>query len=924
MKMPMFRFGFQSFTLRLPVSRVVPIALPLSVLLLATSCGDDVKFGAGRVPKAPELKQFSADALPDSPLGYRLAPFPDGQIVRPGPVDLQPSLHDLRANARALGEESRWLVTLLGPGGEVLSPEGNISLRRVDFSNRPSGDITLTAQFRERNGRRRGKATTVVRIDADAPKTSVLWSRDETTGNALVRWDVLDSADFNPQRSQLVLCRSETDLAAFQEKGEGERLSDEACLVLAEKEAFPAEGVLELENAQLHKFSSPGQEPVFAALSVDLSGNAGVFRGKFLDQGKSTLSLESVKASPLVFVSMPLGLGLSLKEVSPLRDVTIGKERSSEFEIVLVDSRGVETVLPYDADLLLPQAFERQGRQALGLYARKVLEPEVRSNTVKVSLLVDSLSPVVSKPTILVDGGVLLPGTSTEIYWNVDDASSIESQSLEWRVAGETEWRPLVNIPKEVRSVTLPWSGTAQKLSALEVRVTAVDALGLSGAATGEWREQFFNAAVVTKSVECFWCHLEVSGHVAGIFPTGAAPSVHNGTGTNLAVTGNFYSNVAFPGAGMPAVFSEDKRKPNYQNNELPIFPRNNDWPRIAPASLRDRMTGFLKGRDPVQNRAVYIDRVHSGNLVLRGTAQNPLELSGEVFVEGDLVIFGSYKGIGTIYARNIFIVDDLVGLDTPFPFPDDEQAALAAGREAVRAKKDALYLAALNDIVIGAPEARSSDSCTTETRTVGGVTFNNFKVCPSNMPLDGNVQASTGWRAISSPYSWLPKNVYQSLGRRAAPAVVTAYSKANPSATRQLRILLNSSHYPDETYNDQGVTKVRDTMVSDRTALEVSRVDAFLYATEAFQARVYVNLVINGGVMSPKVELLSAYSNSNMANLEARLEDTSFRFGVLANAETPPVNERNGMSLHRNAIRYDWRLRTGGKGMGVLKEFFR
>jgi hypothetical protein len=724
--------------------------------------------------------------------------------------------------------------------------------------------------------------------------------------------------------SQLIVCRSETDLASFQKKNFTEREADPLCQVLAVGPSFTSEGVLEIEKARIDVISAPGQEPVFAALTTDRFRNAGAFRGKYLEQGKSSLSLESLKDSPLLFSSFPVALDLLLKEVSPLQTLPIGANRASEFEIVLVDSKGVEWVLPFDASLRLPPAFEQQGNQLLALFARKVLQPEVRSNTVKVAFLVDTVAPVVTKPSVIVDGGVLSPGAITEIFWQVEEAGRVEAQTLEWRALGEAEWRSLGDVPKEVRSVSMPWSATPAKLGALEVRVSAVDAQGLRGFASTEWREQFFNAAVLTKSVECFWCHMEISGHVAGIFPSNASPKVHADTGTNLAVTGNFFSNANFPGAGMPAVFPPERRKANYANTELPIFPKNNEWPVIDPEVLRVRMNGYLKGHDPVENKAVYIDRVLSGNVVLKGTTQNPLVLSGEVFIDGDLVISGQYKGIGTLYARNVFIVDDLVAVDSPYPYPDEEQAALAAGREAVRTKKDALYLAALSDIVVGAPEARSSETCSSQDVTVGGKLFKNFLSCVSNMPLDKNVSGKAGARTIAHPYAWLPKGVFQSLGRRAEPPTVTAYAKLDATIQKPMRVIMDSSHYADETYDSGGVLKVRDTMATDRTALEVSRVDAFLYATEAFQARVYVNLVINGGVMSPKVEMFSAYANSSLGNLESRLEDSTFRFGRVDQMERPALNERNGLTLHRNAIRYDWRLRTGGKGLGVLKEFFR
>jgi hypothetical protein len=46
----------------------------------------------------------------------------------------------------------------------------------------------------------------------------------------------------------------------------------------------------------------------------------------------------------------------------------------------------------------------------------------------------------------------------------------------------------------------------------------------------------------------------------------------------------------------------------------------------------------------------VSVTNVHQGNLVLVGTNTQPIEISGEVLVKGDLVIKGRYKGIGNIH----------------------------------------------------------------------------------------------------------------------------------------------------------------------------------------------------------------------------------------------------------------------------------
>jgi hypothetical protein len=49
------------------------------------------------------------------------------------------------------------------------------------------------------------------------------------------------------------------------------------------------------------------------------------------------------------------------------------------------------------------------------------------------------------------------------------------------------------------------------------------------------------------------------------------------------------------------------------------------------------------------------------GNLILTGTAQNPIRLDGKIVVNGDVIIQGVVQGMGSIFARgNIYVTGDL------------------------------------------------------------------------------------------------------------------------------------------------------------------------------------------------------------------------------------------------------------------------
>ncbi len=60
----------------------------------------------------------------------------------------------------------------------------------------------------------------------------------------------------------------------------------------------------------------------------------------------------------------------------------------------------------------------------------------------------------------------------------------------------------------------------------------------------------------------------------------------------------------------------------------------------------------------------------YNGNLILTGTAANPIVLNGEVAVNGDLVIRGKVRGWGQIFVKgNTYIVGDVTYADAPNKF---------------------------------------------------------------------------------------------------------------------------------------------------------------------------------------------------------------------------------------------------------------
>lgn len=386
--------------------------------------------------------------------------------------------------------------------------------------------------------------------------------------------------------------------------------------------------------------------------------------------------------------------------------------------------------------------------------------------------------------------------------------------------------------------------------------------------------DNVFGNAILTKSVQCFACHLKVEGHVGGIgFPE--QKDVRIDSAENFEIQGNLYASNSVPailknGAktalGIPENILRNilvniswETKENFKNESEYIFPldsnRNAVFPSFDANSITAEMDGTIKS-----NGQTLVSKTHSGDLLLEGD----FAINGEVYISGNLKLKGRYTGQGTIYAKNIYIVDDLVANtnESVFPFPANVDAALERARELYKSQAPALYLAAINQIVVGSPENK--------------------------------LDLGAGQLLVTEkPYSAeAEKQAFFALGKRpqlfGVPETLSMrYDASWASAT-------NLSDY--------------------RVAMEVNRVDAFLLAGQSVSWRAYNNILLNGGLIAPQAGLVSsrvfasnrsttAYSNTAIA---ARIAD---------------VNSANGLDYKKNVIRYDWRLRVGSVGYKAIRK---
>jgi hypothetical protein len=883
-------------------------AATIGVILVSIGCGNSSSFSAKIPGKEPELAAADAEAQIEH--GFSLAP--KNALYGPGRAIVLKTAVTLLGNTVSVPEDvgKSWTVTILDESGSVLAQDVPVGEVTVSLS-KPRVEEPLTARFTRNGSDLLGRAEARVLFDLEAPRGSVNWWPAADADPAEVRWNFGRTEDIDFAKSSVLVCNS-ADAAQlskdeFLARGQAPGPLPQGCDVVAQGDALRS-GVAKLQAEALADLARAPQAVIFV-LAQDNVGNAAVVEGVRYDVGEAVLVLEAKGPEQPVLKSQEATLDLALfRQVASSRSSLSGESWTLE---VTSDKGKKLTINPFVSALALDSSLLQEGRQTVRLQAfakddAVLAQQRLRfpSNEVIFQWTVDSSAPVVTAPVVSLDGqGQLFGGTPVRLQWSVNDLSPIVQQIVESSIDGGVTWSEFVRMESNAQTVTKAWPGLrSQKTPKVMFRVKATDALGFRGVSPATtWREQFFNLAVLTKSVQCFWCHMRIVGDVGAIFPSNP-PSVHSIAGQGFRLSGRFFSNVDFPGALMPPAVPEAQRVPNYTNSPLLVFPKNNEWPDLSFDKLRPQVSGLLQGWDPIKRQAIAVDRSFKGHLVLTGTAENPIKVSGEVLIEGDLVLSGHYTGLGTIYANNIFVPNDLVAKNSAFPFSEDEATAMDEAKRSITVGRDGLYLGAIGDVVVGAPESTINNGCLNASGTQGTP----YVTCPSVMTMPTN-------SGVRTPYSWLPRETFKALGRRAVFPEITVYATTTTVSpqTRKHVVQVDSPHQP-------GVGT--DDLSSDRTSMEVSRVDAFLYAGGKTQIRVYVNLLLNGGVMSPNLDLISTYTHT--VGQWSRELPSGYRLGSNP-GELLPINVFNGLDMRRNEIRFDWRLRAGGSGLEALKRYF-
>jgi hypothetical protein len=301
----------------------------------------------------------------------------------------------------------------------------------------------------------------------------------------------------------------------------------------------------------------------------------------------------------------------------------------------------------------------------------------------------------------------------------------------------------------EMDGATLGWeikavSPSSERTQWVRVAATAQDASGRSQ--TVLRRVQFdangiFDLAMLTEDVNCMFCHLTVNGDVGSIhaFRPGWGTESNGGScnipGSTCGIGSGKGSRIAGD-VFVRSSFSQDidkdvtepqvngtkvsgKKNENYNGDRLPRDENGQTaFPGLDRAAARASAKGSLSGGESIRGVAsggtlsgasalTKVSGNYDGNLILIGTEQNPIKLSGDVYASGDVVIKGVVEGQGAIYAgRNVYIAGNLLNknrADQPGTgVCKDTSSPDECARKNIAADKDELRISAGNNIIMG------------------------------------------------------------------------------------------------------------------------------------------------------------------------------------------------------------------------------
>lgn len=212
-----------------------------------------------------------------------------------------------------------------------------------------------------------------------------------------------------------------------------------------------------------------------------------------------------------------------------------------------------------------------------------------------------------------------------------------------------------------------------------------------------------FNLAMLSETTDCMFCHLRVNGDVGNLVfmrpgwgsesggggsPNSCSGGDGRGSGGNNSglgnsvINGNVFAAQDITNdcttsnrlngtqvAGVVERFSTNASLPvDLDGDGIADFP-----PIIREIAIENALGSISAGNgscmvalgsqyDPAAcSGSVNLTGTVDGNLVLVGTESNPINIDGDLWVEGDVIISGYVEGLGGLYSgRNVYIAGDV------------------------------------------------------------------------------------------------------------------------------------------------------------------------------------------------------------------------------------------------------------------------
>ena len=265
----------------------------------------------------------------------------------------------------------------------------------------------------------------------------------------------------------------------------------------------------------------------------------------------------------------------------------------------------------------------------------------------------------------------------------------------------------------------------------------------------------------------------DANGNSIPVVSTVSSSLAADGTPIAPPVNGNFYPNYptdpglqssgVLPNNDFPSPFpdlprSADLNRPNHKVEADEVAIAKADAIAASDPNQPGKIQGgvaltlapgtqYTQTVLPNSGAPANISQGYTGNVILTGTASNPIKLDGKVVIDGDVVIRGYVQGVGQIYATgNIYIPGDVIYKDRIDPIvvpPSTSPVPQEAFGSDAQNKPNLLGLVAGKNIVVGDYLSQVTHWSEGNTSSVGSANHDFYS--PSYQNENGQVVTKNG-----------------------------------------------------------------------------------------------------------------------------------------------------------------------------------